>query len=80
MRLKTISIQELWFLRFARRQMLVNICMKFHEDNLNGFSYRADTILWLIDDPSKTKRVETWSGAWPQIDILCTLRTKLSVD
>ena len=32
-----VSIQELWFLRSARRLMLVNICMKFHEDTLNGF-------------------------------------------
>ena len=32
-----VEIQELWFLRSARRLMLVNICMKFHECNLNGF-------------------------------------------
>ena len=32
-----VSIQELWFLRSARRLMLVNICMKFHEDTLNSF-------------------------------------------
>ena len=29
--------QELWFLRSACRLMLVNICMKFHEGNFNGF-------------------------------------------
>ena len=34
----SVSIkQELWFLRSARRLMLVNICMKFHEGILNGF-------------------------------------------
>ena len=32
-----VSIQELWFLRSAHCLMLVNICMKFHEGNLNGF-------------------------------------------
>ena len=40
-----VSIQELWFLHAACGLMLVNICMKFHEDILNGFSYRADMIL-----------------------------------
>ena len=32
-----IYIQELWFLRSARRLMLINISMKFHEDILNVF-------------------------------------------
>ena len=32
-----VSIQMLWFLHSACRLMLVNICMKFHEDILNGF-------------------------------------------
>ena len=32
-----VSIQELWFLHSACRLMLVNICMYFHEDILNGF-------------------------------------------
>ena len=32
-----VSTQELWFLYSACRLMLVNICMKFHEDILNGF-------------------------------------------
>ena len=30
-------MQELWFLRIARRLMLINIHIKFHEDILNGF-------------------------------------------
>ena len=30
-------IQALWFLHSARRLMLINISMKFHEDILNGF-------------------------------------------
>ena len=30
-------MQELWFLRSARRLMLINIYMKFREDSLNGF-------------------------------------------
>ena len=31
-------MQELWFLRSARRLMLIDIYMKFHEDSLKGFS------------------------------------------
>ena len=34
-----LYIQELWFVRSARRLMLINISMKFHEDILNGFQY-----------------------------------------
>ena len=30
-------MQELWFLHFARRFMLIDICMKFREDSLIGF-------------------------------------------
>ena len=33
---KKLYIQELWFLRSARRLMLLNISMTFHEDILNG--------------------------------------------
>ena len=32
-----IYIQKLRFLRSARRLMLINMFMKFHEDILNGF-------------------------------------------
>ena len=32
-----VSIQELWFLCSACRLIVVNICMKFHEDTLNSF-------------------------------------------
>ena len=38
-----VSIQELWFLHSACRLMLVNICMKFHEDTLNGFKVTERT-------------------------------------
>ena len=38
-----IYIQELWFLRSARRLMLINISMKCHEDILNGFQVRGRT-------------------------------------
>ena len=34
---KKIYIQELWFLRSAHRQMLVNISVTFQEYILNGF-------------------------------------------
>ena len=30
-------MQELWFLRSARRLMLIDIYMKFHEDSLTSF-------------------------------------------
>ena len=30
-------MQEIWFLRFARRLMLIDIRVKFSEDILNGF-------------------------------------------
>ena len=30
-------MQELWLLRSARRLMLIDVYMKFREDNLNGF-------------------------------------------
>ena len=42
-----VSIQELWFLHSARHLMLVNICVKFHEDTLNGFkaTERRDFVL-----------------------------------
>ena len=40
-----IYIQELWFVRFVCRLMLVNIHTGFHEDTIEWFSsYRADTI------------------------------------
>ena len=38
-----IYIQELRFLHSARRLMLVNISMKFHEDILNGFQVTEPT-------------------------------------
>ena len=36
-------IPELWFLHSAHRLMLVNICMKFHKDILNGFQVTERT-------------------------------------
>ena len=36
---KKVSIQELRFLHSARRLILVNICMKFHEDILSSFKF-----------------------------------------
>ena len=32
-----VSLQELWFLHSACCLMLINTCMKFHEDILNSF-------------------------------------------
>ena len=34
---------ELWFLRFARRLMLLYICIKFHENISNGFGVTERT-------------------------------------
>ena len=38
-----ISMQELPFLRSARRLMLINICMKFREDSFRGFQVTERT-------------------------------------
>ena len=38
-----VSLEELWFLHFACRLMLVNICVKFHEDMLNDFKVIEQT-------------------------------------
>ena len=36
-------MQELWFLRTARHLMLIDIHLKFCEDNLNGFQVKELT-------------------------------------
>ena len=36
-------MQELPFLHFARRLMLVDICMKFHDASLNGIKVIEQT-------------------------------------
>ena len=36
-------MQELLFLRSARRLMLIDICMKFHEDSFKGFQVTERT-------------------------------------
>ena len=38
-----VSTQELRFLHYACRLMLVNTCMKFHEDILNVFKVIEET-------------------------------------
>ena len=43
-----IYIQELWFLRSARRLRLVNISMTIHEDILNGFQVTERTALYSV--------------------------------
>ena len=37
------DLYKLWFLPSARRLILVNICMKFHEDTLSGFQVTERT-------------------------------------
>ena len=39
-------MQELLFLRSARGLLLIDICMKFREDNLNGFQVIQPTRVW----------------------------------
>ena len=40
---------ELWSLHFARRLMLTDIHIKFHEDILNGFQVIEWTRFFMID-------------------------------
>ena len=42
--LKSINTRVM-VLALCMSSMLVNICMKFHEDILRGYSYRVDMIL-----------------------------------
>ena len=42
-------MQELWFLRSARRLMLIDIYMKFRENSLNGFQVVDRTRVWQTD-------------------------------
>ena len=51
--MQKVSIKELWFLRSARRLMLVNICIKFHGDTLNGFKVTKRTRFCLLLQSSK---------------------------
>ena len=43
--LKNVYMQELWFLRSARRLMLIDIYMKFRDNSLNGFQVTERTRL-----------------------------------
>ena len=49
-----VSIQELWFLHSAHRLMLVNICLKFHEDTItvlklqNGCDFVLETATYKV--------------------------------
>ena len=40
-----VKMQELWFLHFANQLMLIDICMNFHKDSLNGFQVIGRTRL-----------------------------------
>ena len=42
-------MQELWFLRFARCLMLIDIHIKFHEDILNGLQVIESTSFFVTD-------------------------------
>ena len=40
-----VKIQELWLLHYAHCLMLIDICMKFYKDSLNGFQVIGQTQL-----------------------------------
>ena len=42
-------MQELWFLRFARPLMLIDIHIKFGENILNGFQVIEWTLFFMTD-------------------------------
>ena len=44
-----VYMQELWFLRFARRLMLIDVYMKFREDSLNDYQIIERTRVWQTD-------------------------------
>ena len=44
-----VKMQEFWFLRSARRLMLIDIYMKFPEDSLKGFQVREWKRVWQTD-------------------------------
>ena len=53
-------IQELWFLRSARRLMLVNIVVKFHEDILvfklhSGHDFVTESATYKVQRAYKLK-------------------------
>ena len=50
---QNVSIQELWFLLSVCRLMLVNICMKCHEDILNSF--KVIERIWFCLQTSKRR-------------------------
>ena len=53
-------MQELPFLHSARRQMLIDICMKFREDSLRGFQVTERTRF--VTDRQKDGRTDRRPG------------------
>ena len=51
-------MQELPFLRSARRLMLIDICMKFREDSFKGFQVTEQTRF--VTD----RRTDGWTDGW----------------
>ena len=54
-----VWIQGLWLLRFARRLMLVNIWLEYHEDILNCFQVTARTRFCDEQTDRQTTRAKT---------------------
>ena len=49
-------MQELWFLRSARRLLLIDIYMKFREYSLNVFQIIERTRVWQTDRRPEEKQ------------------------
>ena len=47
---------DLWFMCFARRLMVFNICMKFHENMSSGFKVMERTQKLLTDTYTQKRR------------------------
>ena len=69
---KKIKMQELPFLRSARRLMLIDICMKFREDSFRGFQVTERTRF--VTDRRTDGQTDGRTDAWGKTICLPTLR------
>ena len=71
---KKIHKQELWFLHCACRHMMLNICMKFHEDILKGFKVKELTRFCHRNCYLQSSKVHNSKNIYPRVMILvlCT--------
>ena len=71
---KKIHKQELWFLHNARRPIVLNICMKFHEDILKGFKVIGWTRFCHRNCYLQSSRGQNSENTYPRVTVLalCT--------